>query len=192
MKISIAKKDQRLIYENLEECKTIDKRKYLSIILTLKVIVALLYAFGLGYSLFFFGDDFIKVGVLFLPLLVICYILIEFPYSIIKSLLLPKVFKKNAISLYINPFTMAIDITSSIKISKIRFILSIIISVIIFAVVPTIVSYLLEFNIYLYAIASSSAIIATKDIFYLFLILKNYSYGKTFKLGYNEFIFFNN
>ena len=191
MKISIVKKDQNLTENTLDNDTIIDKSNYSSIILFSKVIVATLYAFGLGYSLFFLGDDFINVGLLFLALLVISYILIEYPYAFLKALFLPKVFDKDNINLKLNPFTSAIDIVSKFAISKGRIIISILLPFIILVVVPTIVSYVLEFNMYLYLIASASAIIATKDIIYLFVILKNHSMGKCIQLGFNEFIFYN-
>ncbi len=190
MKISFVKNDENLIENTSENDVIIDKSNYSSIILFLKVIVATLYAFGLGYSLFFLGDDFIHVGLLFLALLVISYILIEYPYAFLKALFLPKVFHKDNITLKINPFTSAIEIVSKIAISKGRITISILLPFILLVVVPTIVSYKLEFNMYLYLIASSSAIIATKDIIYLLVILVHRSMGNYVKLGLNEFIFY--
>jgi hypothetical protein len=190
LKISILKKDQIPKESVVDENNIIDKGKFYTIILISKVIVALVYAFGLGYSLFFLGDDYIKVGIKFLGLLIILYMFIDFPYSFLKALFLPKVFNKDIINLQLNPYTMAIDISSNIKISKIRVILSIIIPFILLAVIPTIASYILEFNMYLYLLASSSAIIATKDLIYLILIIKNNTKGSKIKLSKNEFIFY--
>ncbi len=190
MKISFIKNDENLIENTLENDVIIDKSNYSSIILFLKVVVATLYAFGLGYSLFFLGDDFVHVGLLFLALLVISYILIEYPYAFLKALFLPKVFDKDNINLKLNPFTSAIDIVSKIPISKGRIAISILLPFILLVVVPTIVSYKLEFNMYLYLIASSSAIIATKDIIYLLVILAHHSMGNYVKIGLNEFIFY--
>ena len=107
MKISILKKDEKLTEIILDENTIIDKTNYSSIILFSKVIVATLYAFGLGYSLFFRGDEFIKEGIFFLVLLIVSYIFIEYPYAFLKALLLPKAFKKDNINLQLNPFTMA-------------------------------------------------------------------------------------
>ncbi|MGG7059749.1 metalloprotease family protein [Clostridium nigeriense] len=190
MKVSIFKKDQILNESMLDENNLIDKGKFSTIILISKVIVAMVYAFGLGYSLFFLGDNYIKVGVKFLGLLIISYIFIDFPYSFFKALFLPKVFNKDTITLQLNPYTLAIDISSKINISIARVIISIVIPFILLVVIPTIVSYILEFNMYLYLLASSSAIIATKDIIYLILIIKNYSKGSKIKLSTNEIIFY--
>jgi len=190
LKISIAKNKEHLTEDSSDNYNIIDKENYSSVIFFLKVLVAILYAFGLGYSLFFLGDDFIHVGKLFLALLIISYILIEYPYAFIKALFLPKVLKKDNINLEINPFTMAINIRSKIRIAKVRIGFSLIIPCILFAVIPTIASYILEFNIYLYAIAASAAIISTKDIIYLLVILKNSSLGNSIQLESNEFIFF--
>lgn len=189
MKISIVKNNDNLNEDSLDSYNIIDKGNYSSIIFFFKVIVAALYAYGLGYSLFFLGDAYIHVGKVFVVLLVISYIFIEYPYALIKALFLPKIFKKDNINLQINPFTMAIDIKSKIQISKIRIIISLLIPCIVLAVIPTIASYVLEFNMYLYAIASSAAIISMKDIIYLIVILKNYSLGESIKLETNKFLF---
>lgn len=190
MKISILKKDDTSNENSFKENNIINKSNYSSIILFSKVIVALIYAFGLGYSLFFIGDEFIKQGLIFLVLLILSYIILEYPYAFLKALFLPKVFKKDNINLQINIYTMAIDISSKISISIVRVILSLIFPFIILAIIPTIASYLLEFNMYFYVIASSSAIIATKDLIYLFLILKNSAKGNRIKLSTDEFIFY--
>lgn len=190
MKVSILKKDQILNESMLDDNNLIDKGKFSTIILISKVIVAMVYAFGLGYSLFFLGDNYIKVGVKFIGLLIISYIFIDFPYSFFKALFLPKVFNKDIITLQLNPYTLAIDISSKINISIARVIISIVIPFILLVVIPTIVSYILEFNMYLYLLASSSAVIATKDIIYLILIIKNYSKGSKIKLSINEIIFY--
>lgn len=190
MKISIFKKDQIQNKSIFDENTLIDKGKFSTIILISKIVVAMVYAFGLGYSLFFLGEDYIKVGIKFLGLLIIFYIFIDFPYSFLKVLFLPKVFHKDIIHLQLNPYTMAIDISSKLKISIFRVIISLITPFILLAVIPTIVSYILEFNMYLYVLASSSAIIATKDLIYLILIIKNYSKGSKIKLSIDEFIFY--
>ena len=123
-------------------------------------------------------------------MLIISYIVIEYPYALIKALFLPMVFKKDNINLVINPFTMNINIKSKIKISKIRIIISSLVPCILLAVIPTIASYILEFNLYLYAIASAAAIISVRDIIYLLVIIKNYFMGDFIQLELNKFIFY--
>ena len=108
MKISIAKNNEDLTEDYLDNHNIIYISKYSTLIFFFKVIVAIAYAFGLGYSLFFVGDEYIKVGKIFLALLIISYIVIEYPYALIKALFLPMVFKKDNINLVINPFTMNI------------------------------------------------------------------------------------
>lgn len=190
MKISIAKNNEDLTEDYLDNHNIIYISKYLTLIFFFKVIVAIAYAFGLGYSLFFVGDEYIKVGKIFLALLIISYIVIEYPYALIKALFLPMVFKKDNINLVINPFTMNINIKSKIKISKIRIIISSLVPCILLAVIPTIASYILEFNLYLYAIASAAAIISVRDIIYLLVIIKNYFMGDFIQLELNKFIFY--
>lgn len=191
MKISILNKDTDLEENSTSESYKVNKKDLSALILTIKVLVALLYAFGLGYSLFFFGEDYIKVGLKFLYLMILAYIFIDFPLSFLKALLLPKTFDKDKIILNLNPYNLSIDICSNIKISKTSVILSFIIPFIFLAIIPTILSYKLEFNIYLYVLGTVSAIIGTKDLIYSLLILKNYSLGSTIKLTPDEFIFYN-
>ena len=74
MKISIAKNNEDLTEDYLDNHNIIYISKYSTLIFFFKVIVAIAYAFGLGYSLFFVGDEYIKVGKIFLALLIISYI----------------------------------------------------------------------------------------------------------------------
>lgn len=191
MKIYILNNNTELGENSTLESYKVNKKNLSGLILTIKVIVALLYAFGLGYSLFFFGEDYIKVGLRFLCLLILAYIFIDFPLSFLKALLLPKTFDKDKIILSLNPYNLSIDICSNIKISKMSVILSFILPFIFLAIIPTVLSYKLEFNIYLYVLGTVSAIIGTKDLIYSLLILKNYSLGSTIKLTPDEFIFYN-
>ncbi|MBD7915340.1 DUF3267 domain-containing protein [Clostridium sp. Sa3CUN1] len=191
MKIYILNNNTELGENSTLESYKVNKKNLAGLILTIKVIVALLYAFGLGYSLFFFGEDYIKVGLRFLCLLILAYIFIDFPLSFLKALLLPKTFDKDKIILSLNPYNLSIDICSNIKISKMSVILSFILPFIFLSIIPTVLSYKLEFNIYLYVLGTVSAIIGTKDLIYSLLILKNYSLGSTIKLTPDEFIFYN-
>ncbi len=191
MKIYILNNNTELGENSTLESYKVNKKNLSGLILTIKVIVALLYAFGLGYSLFFFGEDYIKVGLRFLCLLILAYIFIDFPLSFLKALLLPKTFDKDKIILSLNPYNLSIDICSNIKISKMSVILSFILPFIFLSIIPTVLSYKLEFNIYLYVLGTVSAIIGTKDLIYSLLILKNYSLGSTIKLTPDEFIFYN-
>lgn len=195
LKISIINKRNQFTNESNKpnvtdnnEFAVIKKDKFSRNILIFKVIIAVLYAFGLGYSLFFFGDDFIKVGVKFVLILIPLYYIIDLPYSIIKSLLLPKVFSNDEIIIALNPLTLDSTIITKSVVSKSRYILSILIPFILFIVVPTILSYSLEFNFYLYLIASAAAIISMKDIIYLLNILKHNFKGSNLKLNLNNII----
>lgn len=195
MKISIINKRNQFTNESNkpnvsdnEEFAIIKKDKSSRNILIFKVIIAVIYAFGLGYSLFFFGDDFIKVGIKFVLFLIPLYYVIDLPYSIIKSLLLPKAFSNEEVMIAINPLTLDSTIITKNVVSKSRYILSILIPSILLTFIPTILSYFLEFNFYLYLIASSTAIISIKDIIYLLNILKHNYKGSNIKLNLNNII----
>jgi hypothetical protein len=176
LKISILKKDDTISNYLLDQYTEgyIIKKDFFNIILFIKVVVASIYAFGLGYSLFFVGDNFIKIGIKFLFLLIGLYIFIELPYALFKALLLPKVFNKDIIKLELYPFNMSISISSKKPVPKERILISLILPFLVFALIPTIASYTLEFDILLYAIASSSAIISVQDlIFFILLVFDN-------------------
>lgn len=190
LKISILNNFNELNDESIENCFIVNKENLSTLILTVKVIISLLFAFGLGYSLFFFGENYIEVGLKFLSLLIISYIFIDFPLSFFKALLLPKSFSKDKIVLFLNPFNLSIDICSNIRLSKGVVIFSFLFPYIIFAIIPTVLNYKLEFNIYLYLLATVSAIAGAKDFIYSLVILKNYSSGKTVQLTPNEIIFY--
>ncbi|VYT65948.1 hypothetical protein [Clostridium tertium] len=195
MKISIIKKENQFNNESdkpeindNKEFAVIKKEKSSRNILIFKVVVAVLYAFGLGYSLFFFGDNFIKVGVKFLILLIPLYYIIDLPYSIIKSFLLPNVFSKDEIVIALNILTFDSTIITKSSVPKIRYLLSILIPFLLLILVPTILSYFLEFNFYLYLIASATAIISIKDLIYIINILKHNFKGNSIKLDLNNII----
>ncbi len=177
LKISILKKDETISNYLLDEYTEgyIIKKDFFNIILFIKVVVASIYAFGLGYSLFFLGDNFIKVGIKFLFLLIVLYFFIELPYGLFKALLLPKVFNNDIIKLELYPFNMSISISSKKPVPKERLLISLIVPFLVFALIPTIVSYTLEFDVLLYAIASSSAIISVKDLIFFILLISNNS-----------------
>ena len=190
MKISILKSDNNKNEDSIDEHNKghIVKEDFFSLILFIKVIIAAVYAFGLGYSLFYTGDDFIKVGLKFLIILIVLYFLMEFPYAVIKASLLPNAFKKDIIKLNLNPYNMSISLSSKKPISKDRVLIASIIPFIILALAPTIISYILEFNLYLYAIASASAIISMSDLIFSIILIKDESVGEKLVLTPYEYV----
>lgn len=190
MKISIVNNLNCVEDDSIDECAIINKKNISALITTLKVIVALLYAFGLGYSLFFFGENYIQIGLKFLYLLILAYIFMDFPLSFLKAILLPKTFNKDKITLSLNPYNFSIEICSKIKLSKSIVIFSFILPFVLFGIIPTILSYKLEFNLYLYVLASVSSIIGTKDLIYSLVIIKNHALGRRIRLTPNEIIFY--
>lgn len=180
MKFSLLKKDSKTndYFINDDSQGYIIKKDFFSIVLLMKVIVASIYAFGLGYSLFYFGDDFIKVGIKFLVLLVVLYFISEIPYAFLKAIFFPNPFKKDVVKLEFNPLNMNIYVSSNKPVKKVRLIVSLILPFILLGFIPTIVNYILEFNIYIYAIASSCAIISVPDLIFSILISIDDSIGE--------------
>lgn len=152
----------RLIYD-------LDKKSFISLKLLVDLIIACIYAFGLGYSLFYL-DNPIKTGALFLGILAASYLILIIPHEFLHVLCYPN--KKNIIIGY----TLSkLKFISYIKetISKPRILLSLILPFVIFSIIPSIIIYLFDFNLFLYAIASANAIKSSRDIFNFILIIKN-------------------
>ncbi|WP_291648085.1 metalloprotease family protein [Clostridium sp.] len=190
MKISILKSDNNKNNDSVDEHNNghIIKEEFSSLILLIKVIIASIYAFGLGYSLFYSGDDFVKVGIKFLLILIVLYFIMEFPYALLKVSLLPNAFNKDIIKLNLNPYSMSISISSTKPISKDRVLIASTVPFIILALAPTIISYILEFNIYLYAIASASAIISMSDLIFSIILIRDESVGESLIITPYEYI----
>ncbi|WP_278600926.1 metalloprotease family protein [Clostridium tertium] len=190
LKISILKSSNNKNNDFIDEHNNghIVKEDFSSLILFIKVIIASIYAFGLGYSLFYSGDDFLKVGIKFLLILIVLYFLMEFPYALLKASLLPNAFNKDIIKLNLNPYNMSISISSRKPISKNRVLIASIVPFIILALAPTVISYILEFNIYLYAIASASAIISMSDLIFSIILISNESVGESLIITPYEYI----
>lgn len=112
----------------------------------------------------------------------------EFPYALLKASLLPNAFNKDIIKLNLNPYNMSISISSRKPISKNRVLIASIVPFIILALAPTVISYILEFNIYLYAIASASAIISMSDLIFSIILISNESVGESLIITPYEYI----
>lgn len=149
----------------------INKQSYYNIIILLKTIVALIYAFYLGYNLFYFGDDFINYGIKFIVILFIIYLFFDIPYNLSKLIFLPEVFKKDNIIIYINPFNLSIDVCFKKEVNKYYLIFINLITIIIFSFIPNILLFIKEFNIYIYALAAASSIFIIKDLIYTILLI---------------------
>lgn len=154
------------------------KRDFSLINSFLKIITACIYAFGLGYRLFFTGDNFIELGIKFLPILAITYFPLKVIYNFLKAFLFPNVFNKDIVQLKINPFNMHITISSTNPIEKKKILLSLLIPCLIFIIPPNIFNLISEFNIFLYAATSVGTIISIEDLLFFILIIKNKVLGE--------------
>lgn len=146
-----------------------EKKTFLSLKLFIQVIIASIYAFGLGYSLFYV-DEVIKNGLIFLVLLALNYLIIIIIHELLHVLCYPandKVIIRYSLS------RLTFFSSSDENVSKIRSLLLLILPFITLTVFPSIISYSLGFNMFLYAFASANAIKSGSDLLNIVLIIKN-------------------
>lgn len=174
----------------LESVNNLTTYKFNFINLLIKISISIIYAFGLGYSLFYCNGKIISTFIRFLMLFLLTYYLIKVLHEFIHALTLPKIFSNN-VNLLFNFKTLSVNVYSNSSVSKYRIIFFLLIPIIILTFIPTILSYLLGFNIYLYVLASVNAILSSKDILNLILVIKNINNDyniliKPNKLYYNK------
>ncbi|ATD55078.1 metalloprotease family protein [Clostridium chauvoei] len=164
--------------------------KFKSIKLLTGTFIASIYAFGFGYSLSYCTGKVIYTGISFLILFALTYYIIMMLHEFIHSLILPNCLSESVIIRY-NLKRLSIYAYSNIEISKGRMLLTLAMPLLLLTIIPTIISYILGFSIYLYVLASVNAIISAEDFMNFFLIVKNTPnnskiYMKDEKLYYNE------
>lgn len=165
---------------------TIVKNKLYYKILFFKVIIALAYAFGLGYKLASYGDDFIYKGFEFLGLLIIEYFLLDYIYSLFIALLLPNPLSKDDIIFdfrILNSNVIAKD-----KVKKSRLIIAYIVPFIALALTPTLIFIIYGFDIYFYSYISCIMIKSVSYIVYSILIILKESFSEYIYVTKNAFI----
>lgn len=164
-------KEENYYLENPNQSIIVKSKLYYKI-LFFKVIVALIYAFGLGYNLASYGDDFIFKGIEFLFLLIIQYFLHDYIYSLFIAFLLPNPLSKQNITFDIRLLNSNIIVKNKVK--KSRVIMSYIIPFIVLALIPTLFFIIYGFNIYFYSYISCIMIKSVSYIFYsISIILKD-------------------
>ncbi|GAB6170249.1 hypothetical protein JCM1393_27090 [Clostridium carnis] len=171
--------------------ETIDKKNYMSIILISKIILACFYAFGLGYSLFYCADNMVTTGFIFLGLLILCCFALEIPHEFIHLLFFPQALKNKETYLEYNYKKLQATTYSENKLTKFRFLCMLITPFILLTIIPTIISYYLEFNIYLYAIASANAIISGSDLIFFIIMLYKASFKTDILVNNSKFMLVN-
>lgn len=183
MKFAIYRKNSPLDDEKesfLEE-KDIPRNKYNAIILLIRVLVACIFAFGLGYFLSptveSFLDDFIIVGIKFICILIFMYLSIGYLFTLISTMLLPKAFTKDNIKIYLRLFSAKVRSDQYIKEGRIIF--SLLVPFFLLSVIP-IIYFILDhtingFNLYLYAFISASTIKSVSYLFYVIAYARKYA-----------------
>lgn len=171
--------------ENISDY-TIIKNKFYYKILFFKVIIALAYAFGLGYKLASYGDDFIYKGIEFLGLLIIEYFLLDYIYSLFIALLLPNPFSKENITFDFRILNS--NIIAKNKVKKSRLIISYIVPFIFLSLIPTLIFIMYGFNLYFYSYISCIMIKSVSYIIYSILLILKESFSEYVYVTKNAFI----
>lgn len=146
--------------------------KFKRIKLLTGTFIASIYAFGFGYSLSYYTGKVIHTGINFLIFFALTYYIIMILHEFIHSLILPNCLSENIIVIY-NLKKLSIYAYSNKEVSKGRLLLTLVVPLILLTIIPTVISYILGFNIYLYVLASANAIICTEDFMNFFLLIKN-------------------
>ena len=165
---------------------TIIKKKLYYKILFFKVIIALAYAFGLGYNLASYGDDFIYKGIKFLVLLISEYFLLDYIYSLFIALILPNPFSKENITFDFRILNS--NVISKDKVKKSRLIIAYIVPFIILSIIPTLIFITYGFDIYFYSYISCIMIKSVSYIFYSIVIILKESFDEYIYITKNAFI----
>lgn len=171
MKLTFYRKksnDENYYIENPNQSIIVKSKLYYKI-LFFKVIIALAYAFGLGYNLASFGDDFIVKGIEFLFLLIIQYFLLDYIYSLFIAFLLPNPLSKQNIIFDFRLLNSNIILKNKVK--KTRVIIAYITPFIILALIPTLFFIIYGFNLYFYSYMSCIMIKSISYIVYSISII---------------------
>lgn len=172
---------------NFNSIYNFEKTHFVSIKIFIQVTVACIYAFGLGFSLFYLGTV-IKNGLVFLALLALSFLIIIILYELSHILFYPNK-DKDKVTICYSLLPLAFFSCFDDSISKGRALSLLVIPFIILAIFPTIASYLLGFNLFLYAFASAGAIKTSTDLLNLILILKNVPQDGVLKIcGYDFYL----
>lgn len=155
-------------------------------ILFLKVIIAIAYAFGLGYNLASYGDDFIYKGIEFLGFLIIEYFLLDYIYSLFIALLLPSPFANENITFDFRLLNS--NVITKDKVKKSRLILAYIVPFIVLSLIPTLIFITYDFDIIFYSYISCIMIKSVSYVVYSILILLKESLGDDIYVTKNALI----
>ena len=159
--------------KNSEICEDDDKallikENYNWLTLLVKVIIATVYSFGLGYSLYYYSEDVIPNFLLSLRYLILFYFIFEFIYAIFTSSLLPNAFNNNVT---VNLRFFSSSISSEDNISKKRLLISLLIPFSILSLLPILFSFFYGFNPILYAFLYASTVKGSSYLVYSIIIL---------------------
>jgi len=156
-------------YENdTDDTALLIKENYNWLTLLVKVIIATIYSFGLGYSLYYYSENIIPNFLLSLEYLIIFYFLLEFIYAIFTSSLLPKAFNNNVT---VNLRLFSSSNSSEENVSKKRLLISLLLPFFILSLLPLLFSFFYGFNPILYAFLYASTVKGSSYLIYSIIIL---------------------
>ena len=145
------------------------KEDYQGLILFVKVIIATVYAFGLGYNLYYYSEKVIQNFLTSLKYIIIFYIALEFVYAIFTAFLLPKALNNN-VTVNLRLFKSTNYLKE--KVDKVRVITALLIPFLTLALIPNIIiSVQYSFTPLLYAFLFASTVKGSSYLIYAIIIL---------------------
>lgn len=152
--------------------KNFDRDKYLNRRMIFRIFFILLYGFGFGYIIGYKNLDIKEIKIMlrdFFIFYILGFYLIQIPHEFIHTLFYKSVFKneKN----YLIFFNKKRIVTSKLQenIKPFMLFLSLITPFILFSVIPLITIYYIGFDLFLYTLSLSNAVLSSDDLLNIFL-----------------------
>lgn len=149
-----------------------NRDKYLNKRLLIRTILWCIFAFGLGYNLYWFNESIYQMRnfiFTFLLVYVVSFYLLQIPHEFLHLVFYPKTFTDKDIEVkFLNNKRLVTCISHS-PISSIRLCCILIIPFALFTLFPLIYLSNSDFNIYLYGIITSNAILSSDDLINIIL-----------------------
>lgn len=169
MKILFYNKKVNLESEEEKDYVVLLKEKYYGLILFIRVLIGSIYAFGLGYNLYYYSENVISNFLISLKYIIIFYVILEFVYILFSSLLLPKPLSDNNVFVNLKLFKSTNEVKNSV--SKKRLVVSLLMPFILLALIPSIFSFQYGFNPILYSFLYAATVKSISYIIYSIIII---------------------
>lgn len=150
-----------------------DRAKYLNRRLLIRTFLGCIFAFGLGYNLYWDNQS---LGVIidliskYIYMYILSFYLMQIPHEFIHLLFYPKTFTEKNIDVRFFNHKRLVTTISHSPISSKRLCFILLLPFVLFALIPTI--YMLNgyFNIYIYGFAAANAVLSADDLLNVLLL----------------------